>query len=504
MIFTSLMLNDEAPRLGQGMAEYFLTRSPFARPALRKLGHLTGLPEHGEQLLNDERLVVVFPEGARGAGKLYKDRYKLVRFGTGFMRLALKTGAPVIPCAFIGGEESFPQLFHIKWLAKLVNGPFVPVAPQLIFFPLPVACQVYYGPPMHFEGDGSEPDHVIQQYVEEVRHSMERLISRGLDARPRAFMFERMPDRGEGTQAMKILITGISGTLARGVAYRLVRRGYQVVGIDRRPWPDVPEGVEMHQADIRKRPAEDVFRISRPDALIHMATVTHFTTDTEERYRINLGGTRKLFEYCHEYGVKQAVFVGRHTVYGATPDSPLYHTEDEPPLAGAAFKELADLVAADLYAGSALWRWPELNTAVLRLCYFLGPSRGGTLAELPLEEPRSDGDRLRSSLPTDARVGRRRSDHLGGRETAARRVQRGGPSTGASVDRLFGHRQASGADPRTALPSVLGRFGFPYLPDDAVAHVKYPIVIDNKAFVEATGFEPRYSAKQTMEGFRWN
>ena len=176
------------------MAEYFLTRSPFAGSALRKLGHLTGLPEHGEQLLNDERLVVVFPEGARGAGKLYKDRYKLVHFGTGFVRLALKTGTPIIPCAFIGGEEAFPQLFHIKWLAKLLNGPFVPIAPQLIFFPLPVACQVYYGPPMRFDGDGSEPDHVIQQYIEEIRHAMERLISTGLDARPRSFMLERMPD----------------------------------------------------------------------------------------------------------------------------------------------------------------------------------------------------------------------------------------------------------------------------------------------------------------------
>ena len=194
MIMTSLLLNDDAPRLGQGMAEYFLTRSPFMRPWLRRIGHLTGLPEHGEQLLHDERLVVVFPEGARGAGKLYKDRYKLVRFGTGFMRLALKTGAPIIPTAFIGGEETFPQLYHIKWLAKLVNGPFVPIAPQLVFFPLPVACQVYYGPPMHFEGDGSEPDHVIQQYIEEVRHSMEHLISAGLDARPRSFMFDRMPD----------------------------------------------------------------------------------------------------------------------------------------------------------------------------------------------------------------------------------------------------------------------------------------------------------------------
>ena len=193
MILTSLMLNDEAPRLGQGMAEYFLTRSPFARPLLRQLGHLTGLPEHAEQLLRDERLLLVFPEGARGAGELYKDRYKLLRFGTGFIRLALKMKAPVIPCAFIGGEESFPQLYHVKWLAKLVKGPFVPIAPQLVLFPLPVACQVYYGEPMHFDGDGSEPDHVIQQYVDDVRHSMERLISVGLDARPQSFMFERMP-----------------------------------------------------------------------------------------------------------------------------------------------------------------------------------------------------------------------------------------------------------------------------------------------------------------------
>ena len=58
--------------------------------------------------------------------------------------------------------------------------------------------------------------------------------------------------------------------------------------------------------------------------------------------------------------------------------------------------------------------------------------------------------------------------------------------------------------PEPLYPTVLGRFGFPYLPSSAIAHVKYPIVIDNSEFVEATGFEPRYTAKQTMEGFRWN
>ena len=69
----------------------------------------------------------------------------------------------------------------------------------------------------------------------------------------------------------------------------------------------------MHEVDIRKRAAEDVFRKRRPDAVIHMATVTHLVAKTEERYRINLGGTRAVFEHCAAYGVKQAIFVGRHT-----------------------------------------------------------------------------------------------------------------------------------------------------------------------------------------------
>ena len=194
MVMASLMLNDRAPRLAHGMAEYFLTRSPFSAPIMNRLGHLTGLPEHGERLLKAGRVVVVFPEGARGAGKLYKDRYQLTDFGTGFMRLALKTGTPIIPFAFIGGEETFPQLFHIKWLAKLVKGPFVPVAPQLVLFPLPIACQIYYGLPMHFEGSGSESDDLIKEYVTQVREEVEKLISRGLANRPAAFTFERMPN----------------------------------------------------------------------------------------------------------------------------------------------------------------------------------------------------------------------------------------------------------------------------------------------------------------------
>ena len=120
---------------------------------------------------------------------------------------------------------------------------------------------------------------------------------------------------------MKVLVTGISGALGRMVARKLLERGHEVFGLDRRPWPDAPKGVEMLQEDIRKRPAEDLFRTKRPEAVIHMATVTHFTARFEERYRINLGGTRAIFDHCHTYGVKHIVFVGRATVYGAAMDA---------------------------------------------------------------------------------------------------------------------------------------------------------------------------------------
>ena len=122
---------------------------------------------------------------------------------------------------------------------------------------------------------------------------------------------------------MKVLLPGMSGLLARIVARRLKDRGHEVIGIDSRPWPDIPQGITLHAVDIRKRAAEDVFRTTRPDAVIHMATVTHLLQKSEDRYRINLGGTRAVWDHCHAYGVKHAIFVGRHTYYGAAADAPL-------------------------------------------------------------------------------------------------------------------------------------------------------------------------------------
>ncbi|MEZ4460149.1 MAG: 1-acyl-sn-glycerol-3-phosphate acyltransferase [bacterium] len=183
MVLTSMLLEMEPPRLGQGMAEKFLNRIPFVSQWTNRVGQFTGLPEHAARLLEDERLLMVFPEGARGTAKLYPDRNSLVRFGTGFVRLALSTKTPIIPFAFIGGGEAIPTIYNSEWLGKLVGAPYVPFTPYVLPVPRPVPCEVYYGQPMIFEGTGNEDDDVINGYVEEVQTRIASLIALGLERR---------------------------------------------------------------------------------------------------------------------------------------------------------------------------------------------------------------------------------------------------------------------------------------------------------------------------------
>ena len=179
MVLASLFFAPDRPRHATGMVEKFVQTMPFVSEWFMRVGQLPGLPEHAVRLLQDGRILMVFPEGVRGVGKLYKDRYRLVQFGTGFMRIALQTRAPIVPFAFIGGEEALPTVYHAKTLARLVGAPYIPIPPYLIPLPLPLGCEIHYGKPMHFEGTGNEPDEVIEAYVEQVKSVVDLLIVRG-------------------------------------------------------------------------------------------------------------------------------------------------------------------------------------------------------------------------------------------------------------------------------------------------------------------------------------
>lgn len=301
---------------------------------------------------------------------------------------------------------------------------------------------------------------------------------------------------------MRVLIPGISGLLGRMVARALLDRGHQVIGIDRRPWHDAPSAVEMHDLDIRKRAAEEVFRRSAPEAVIHMATVTHLVERTEERYRINLGGTRAVFDHSRAHGVKHVIFVGRHTYYGASSETPLYHTEDDPPMAVTTFPELADLVAADLYAATALWRFPEMVTSVLRMVYTLGPTGHGTLAAF-LRGPRVPAvlgfDPLFQFMhETD--VVRAIVLALEHRLRGVYNVSGPQPVPLSVLARETGRRVF--AVPEWVLASLFGRFGLPPLPPGALSHIKYPVVVDSAAFRAATGFRHEVDEVRAVREFR--
>lgn len=300
---------------------------------------------------------------------------------------------------------------------------------------------------------------------------------------------------------MRVLIPGIAGGLARRVARLLFERGHEVVGIDARPWSDAPAGIELHRVDIRKRAAEDVFRKRRPDAVIHMATVSALSARGEERHRINLGGTQAVFEHCRTYGVRQVVFVGRHTYYGAGPDAPLYHRENEPPQGLSSFPELADLVAADLFAATALWRVPEMTTAILRVCYTLGPSGQGTLASF------LRGRRVPALLGYDPLFQFIHEEDAAEAIALAfdRRLRGIFNVAGPPPLPLSVLARAAGRSlvplPGFLLAQMLGRFGLPRLAPGALVHIKYPIVLDASAFRAASGFAHRYSEVQTVQAF---
>lgn len=183
MVLMSLLLELDPPRLGQAMAEKFLARLPLASVWTSRTGQVTGLPEHALRLLEDDRLLVVFPEGVRGTAKLYRERHSLVDFGTGFIRLALKAGAPIIPVAVTGAADAVPTVANLYRIGRLLGVPYVPVTPWLLPIPLPASITIVYGAPMVFEGTGREDDDVIHRYAEAVKAQIASLIE---DARSAA------------------------------------------------------------------------------------------------------------------------------------------------------------------------------------------------------------------------------------------------------------------------------------------------------------------------------
>ena len=188
LIGAALALEAEPPRFVRTMIERFFAEPPFVNLFMTRMGQLIGLPSHARRLLTEEEAaVLVFPEGERGGGKVWKDRYRIMGFGQGFLRLALETKTPIVPIGFVGGEEMCPSLSRMEPLARLLGLPYIPLTPTILPLPLPVKVLINFGEPLRFEGTGNEEDDVIRPMVARVEHEVKALIDEGLELREGVF-----------------------------------------------------------------------------------------------------------------------------------------------------------------------------------------------------------------------------------------------------------------------------------------------------------------------------
>jgi 1-acyl-sn-glycerol-3-phosphate acyltransferase len=205
MVITTCFFEIDPPRLAQGMAEKFMAKAPFMGLWATRSGQLTGLVETAEHLLADERLLMIFPEGARGTAKLYPERNTLVHFGSGFMRLAMQTKTPIIPFGFVGGGEAIPTIANSVALGRLLGVPYVPITPWGLAIPVPARLELTCSEPMTFDGTGTEEDEIIEGYVEQVKQRIAGLIEAGRQRRRKALSWsggaENEPPRIEGERA---------------------------------------------------------------------------------------------------------------------------------------------------------------------------------------------------------------------------------------------------------------------------------------------------------------
>ena len=174
------------------VADWLITL-PFVQPFLARLGGVRACRENAERLIRSGESVLVFPEGQKGAAKVFRERYRLKRFGRGgVVRVALETRIPIIPIGIVGPEEAHPILFKWGAPARMVGLPFLPVTPTfpllgpLGFLPLPTKWVIQIGEPIsidHLAPDAASDELLISRMNEELRSKIQVLIDTGLSDR---------------------------------------------------------------------------------------------------------------------------------------------------------------------------------------------------------------------------------------------------------------------------------------------------------------------------------
>jgi 1-acyl-sn-glycerol-3-phosphate acyltransferase len=198
MISVALLREHPLPRHPRFLVLNWAFDLPWVSVFIRKVGGVVASPYNALRLLEQDQLVAVFPEGVRGTGKPYSERYRLQRFGRGgFVEIALRAGAPIVPVAVVGSEEIYPKLADIPPLARLIGAPFFPVTPTFPWLgplgaiPLPSRWRIEFCEPIetaHLGPDAAADRGVVLELTERVRETVQQALYANLVKRGPAFV----------------------------------------------------------------------------------------------------------------------------------------------------------------------------------------------------------------------------------------------------------------------------------------------------------------------------
>jgi 1-acyl-sn-glycerol-3-phosphate acyltransferase len=167
-------IETELGRSVYGLAEFIFRELPIFGTAWARSGGVTAQPENAYKLLREQqKLVLVFPEGTKGTSKQYTERYKLARFGRGgFVEIAMRAGVPIVPIAVVGAEESMPIVFKVPGLAKMLGVPYVPITANMLLLG-PLGALAYF--PAKFKLRVLDPIH-FDEPPDQVRYSRSKVM----------------------------------------------------------------------------------------------------------------------------------------------------------------------------------------------------------------------------------------------------------------------------------------------------------------------------------------
>lgn len=196
-LMTTVAVHDHTGRPLRLLAADLAMSLPISAPLARRAGATLACAADAERLLDCGHLVSVWPEGYKGLGKPFADRYRLQRFGRGgFVSTALAAGAPIIPCSVVGSEEIYPKIGELTPIARLLGLPYLPITPTFPLLgalggiPLPTKWTIEFGKPIetsHLGADAADDPMVVFEITDQVRETIQNTLFRNLARRGSVF-----------------------------------------------------------------------------------------------------------------------------------------------------------------------------------------------------------------------------------------------------------------------------------------------------------------------------